>query len=143
PLNEAGSTMILLTRSAPSISVRNEVSNLLTQLAPTVPISSVATLAESLDERLGEQRMFVRVTMLCTALAILLAAVGVYALLAFAVAERTRELGIRIALGARAGQVSAMVLREGAWLAAIGVAIGLAGGFALARVIASRLYGVS
>jgi putative ABC transport system permease protein len=77
------------------------------------------------------------------ALAALLAVVGIYGVMAFAVSERRREIGVRLALGARAGSVLAAVLREGAILAAIGVGLGLAGAFAATRLLESALFGVS
>ncbi|HEU4628503.1 MAG TPA: ABC transporter permease [Gemmatimonadaceae bacterium] len=85
-------------------------------------------------------------TLLITAfglVAVALAAVGVYGVIAYGITRRTREIGIRMALGARSGDVLALVLREGVALALLGVAIGLAGAWALRRVIASLLYGIA
>lgn len=72
-----------------------------------------------------------------------IASIGIYGVVSFAVARRTREIGIRMALGARSAQVTGMVLRHGAALALIGIAIGLAGGMALAATAGSLIYGVS
>jgi putative ABC transport system permease protein len=76
------------------------------------------------------------------ALAVLLATVGIYGVLAYQVAQRTREIGIRMALGSEARAVFAMILREGAVLVVVGFAAGLAGTFAMRRAIAGELYGV-
>jgi predicted permease len=143
PLNEAGSTMILLVRAEQSAGIRKPITDTLTALGPAVPISSTATLAESLDDRLGEQRLFVRVTVLGTLIAVLLAVVGVYAVTAFSVAERRREFGIRLSLGAQQYQVTEMVLRESLWLAAFGVVSGLTAAAVFSRLIANRLFGIS
>ncbi len=74
--------------------------------------------------------------------AVLLAALGVYAVIAYGVTQRTREIGIRVALGAQQRDVVGLVLREGLWLAAIGIAIGLAGAWMLSRVLRTLMYGV-
>jgi len=73
----------------------------------------------------------------------LLAAIGVYGVLAYAVVERTREIGVRMALGARPGQVLALVLRRGLFYAAIGIALGLAGAAAGTRYVQAILYGIT
>jgi ABC-type antimicrobial peptide transport system permease subunit len=75
--------------------------------------------------------------------ALLLAAIGIYGLMAYSVAQRTQELGIRMALGAEAGHVRRMVVRQGMRLAAVGLVLGLVASMALARVVESFLFGVT
>src|SRR5205085_409064 len=74
--------------------------------------------------------------------ALVLASAGIYGVIAYVVAQRTREIGIRMALGARQGEVVALVVRQGSRLVLYGIAIGVAGALALTRVLASLLYGV-
>jgi len=76
-------------------------------------------------------------------LALLLGAVGLYGVMAYGTVQRTREFGVRLALGARTGQVLGLVARDAVRLAGMGVAVGLAGAFALTRLLESQLYGVT
>jgi ABC-type antimicrobial peptide transport system permease subunit len=77
------------------------------------------------------------------ALALLLAAVGIYGVMSFSVAQRSREIGIRMALGAEPGEVVGLVLRQGMTIVAIGIAVGLFAAFAVSRLAAKLLFGVS
>jgi ABC-type antimicrobial peptide transport system permease subunit len=75
-------------------------------------------------------------------IALLLAAVGIYGIMAYGVERRTNEIGIRMALGARAAAVLSMILREAFWMAALGISLGIAGALAITRLLASMLYGL-
>ncbi len=113
------------------------------RLDPRLPLYDVKTLATQIDESLTQERL---VAWLCTAfglLATLLAALGLYGVLAFSVAQRTREIGIRLALGAQAHDVFKLIIGQGMILVGIGVAIGVAVSLALVRFIASLLFGVT
>jgi putative ABC transport system permease protein len=107
------------------------------------PISRSEMAETVLSNSLGEPRLYTTLLGAFAALALALAAVGIYGVMAYSVAERTREIGIRMALGARAGDVLKMVVGQGMKLIAAGVAIGLVAAFGLTRLIASMLYGVS
>jgi putative ABC transport system permease protein len=111
-------------------------------LDPDVPVYQVQTLEQQVFRSFWRQRMQGQVLGIFAALAVLLAVVGIYGVISYAVAQRTRELGVRIAMGASRRQVLTLVLGQGARLALAGVAVGLLGAFALSRVIASLLYEV-
>jgi predicted permease len=113
------------------------------KLDPHLPLYEMKTLSAQIDESLVQERL---VTWLCTAfglLAALLTALGLYGVLAFSVAQRTREIGIRVALGAQARDVFKLIIGQGMLVVTIGVALGLAASLALTRLIASLLFGVT
>lgn len=107
------------------------------------PVRDVKTLDEILAASLAQQQFSMLLLASFASLALILAAVGIYSVLAYAVRQRQREIGIRIALGAQLGDVLKMVVAEGMRPALIGVALGLAGALALSRVLASLIFGVS
>jgi predicted permease len=109
---------------------------------PSLPMIDVKTQAEQVAEALAQEHMFARLTGFFGLLALLLVAIGIYGTLAYTVTRRTGEIGVRVALGARRGQVLWMVLRESALVIACGVAVGLPAALALTRYVASMLFGV-
>jgi predicted permease len=102
----------------------------------------VKTQVEQIDESLFQERLFARLTGFFSTLAALLACVGIYGVMAFAVTRRTREIGIRVALGASRGEIVGMVLRESLTLVGIGTVIGIALALGASRLISSLLYGL-
>ncbi len=98
---------------------------------------------EVLDRVTAQRRIGMILLTAFAALALLLAALGIYGVLSFFVVQHTREIGIRMALGAQRGNVLRLVVGQGMLLTFVGIAVGLAGAFALTRVMASLLYGVS
>ena len=108
-----------------------------------LPISSVFTMDRIVVRSLWQPRLFSWIFAVFGAVALVLAVVGVYGVVAYSVAQRTREIGIRMALGAERGRIRAMVLRQGMCATAIGIGIGLAGAVAVTRVMGALLYGMS
>ncbi len=109
----------------------------------TLPVFGMTTMAATVDDSLAVERMLAVLSTLFGALATTLAAVGLYGLMSYSVARRTREIGIRIALGAGRPDVLGLVLRDVAILTAIGIAVGLPGAYAIGRAAQSQLFGLS
>jgi len=133
---------ILVRASGSPAHVSRSVQAAMAELAPSVPLLAEEMTAR-VDRTLAQQRLFARVVGALTALAVVLAGVGLYGLVGFGVMERLREFGIRIALGAKAEEVLNLVVRQAAILTAIGGFVGIAGAIALSRLISSRLFGVT
>jgi len=108
-----------------------------------VPAFLIRSMKTSLDEQVSTPRLPMALTVAFAALAALLAALGLFGVIGYWVSQRTQELGIRAALGARAGALRGLVLRQGAALALAGLALGLAGSLAAMRLLHSLLFGMS
>ena len=138
------SSMSLVIRS--SVDPRNLVSavrNEVQTLDRRVPISAVKTMSDHLTYALWAPNMAATFSLAFAVLAVLLSAVGLYSVMAYVVSQRTREVGIRMALGANRGHVLKMITKQGMWLAGLGVVIGLLLALGLVRVLSSVLIGVS
>jgi predicted permease len=112
-------------------------------LDPHLPVYGVQTLAQYRSDRMGELRLGSGLLAIFGGLALLLATVGVYAVMAFSVGQRTREVGVRVALGALRHQVVRLFLGEGMRLAAVGIVIGLSLSAAVAKALSSAFYGIT
>jgi predicted permease len=107
------------------------------------PVSKVRTMTEVLESSIGPQRLTVLILSFFAVVAVVLAAVGIYGVISYSVTQRTQELGVRLALGAKRGDLLRLVLRQGLGLAVVGVAIGMSGAFILTRVLSRLLFQVS
>jgi putative ABC transport system permease protein len=139
---EPTSTLIIRSDSDTAglvAAVRREV----TAANRNVPVAQVLTMPERIGEVTSRTRFLGYVLGTFAGVAVLLAAIGVYGVMACAVSARTREMGIRMALGAQARQVFILVMKEGALLITLGLTAGLGAAFAVTRVLTSQLYGVS
>ena len=110
---------------------------------PDVPVYGVTRMSDVVNGTLGNRRFQMTLLGIFAAVALLLGAVGIYGVMSYTVAQRTREVGVRLALGSSAGGVLRLVLAQGTKLAVIGIAIGGIGAFAARRVLASLMYETS
>lgn len=137
-------TMRVVVRAAaePALLAR-QVRSELTQMDSQVPLSQVRTMSSALDATVAEPRMRATLLGLFAALALALAAIGVYGVVAYLVGQRTQEIGVRRALGAKAADVIGMLMREAMRPVVLGMPAGVAGAFAMTRALAAMLHGVS
>ena len=119
--------------------VRNEIH----QVDPDQPISNVRTMDDVLGEETSTRELGMTLLTIFAGLALLLATLGIYGVLAYFVVQHTQEIGVRMALGAQRGNILALVLKKGMVLTLLGVGIGLVAAFALTRLMSSLLYGIS
>ena len=113
------------------------------RIDPQMPLFNIATLNQRVSASVAQPRFYVIVLTLFAGLALALAAVGIYGVLTSQVAQSTREIGIRMAIGAGPGSIRRAVLGHGAMLTLVGVGVGLAGAWGLSRFLASLLFGVT
>ncbi len=142
PINGNRGVAFYVRAAMGSQSVYGVVRGAVKSLDPALPVYEMKTLGDQLDQTLLTERLIALLSAGFGLLATLLAAVGLYGVMAFVVARRTKELGVRIALGARPAQVLWLVMREVLMLLGVGLAIGVPAAIGLGRYVASQLYGV-
>jgi putative ABC transport system permease protein len=144
PLANAPVTMNVVLRTAREpAAIAREVERVVRGADPAVPIVRLREMDAVFAESIRRPRLMAQLGSAFAGLALLLAALGTYGVLSYLVAERRRDIGIRLALGAERRDVLAQVMKQGLLLAGIGIAIGLAGAFALNRLLAALLFGVA
>ena len=135
-------TIHVRTLSDPA-SVAGPVRQMLNQIDDKLPIFGVTTLSDQLHENLNQERLIAQLVSFFGALALILASIGLYGVMAQGVVRRTSEIGIRMALGARGGNIAWMILRETLYLVLAGLIVGVPAALAGARAISSQLFGLS
>jgi ABC-type antimicrobial peptide transport system permease subunit len=135
-----GSAAFYVATAIPVDQVLPALRKVVAELDPNLPMEDVKTLESQVQENIGLDRMISTLAGAFAGLATLLAAVGLYGVLAFTVARRTREIGIRLAIGADSNKIRNMVLREVAWMVGIGVVLGLPAALVLTKYAESLLY---
>jgi putative ABC transport system permease protein len=134
-----GMTLAIRTSVEPT-QLANAVRAQVQTLAPTLPLYAVSTMQQVLDEATTQRRANLLLLGLFAGLALLLAVIGMYGVISYSVGQRTREFGLRLALGAHPREVLALVLREGLVVTLLGITVGLAASWPLARFLATQLY---
>jgi putative ABC transport system permease protein len=145
PFRQGGwsSSAIVVRAQGDPARITNTVLGALKQADPLLPAYRVMSMDASIARSYWQQALYGKLFGVFAAIAVVLAAVGVYGVISYAVSQRTQEIGVRVALGAQRGDVVRLVVGHGALLGGIGVAIGLVGGLGLTRFLRTLLYGVS
>jgi putative ABC transport system permease protein len=135
--------MTFLVRTAGDpLAIGNPVRQIISRLDPAQPIAEVRTMDDILANTFARQRFSTILLISFSLAALVLAAVGIYGVLAYSVSERTREIGVRVALGAEPGRIVSLVIRMGAAVAGAGLLVGLAGALAVSSVLKTLLFGI-
>lgn len=135
-------TMLVRTTGEP-LGLASGVREQVRAIDKDVPVTHIQTMDQVFSASVAQQRFSMLVVGLFAGLALILATVGIYGVMAYSVTQRSHEIGVRMALGARTSQVLKLILKDGMALALLGVAIGLAGAFALTRLMTTLLFGVT
>ena len=134
--------VFLKTKSSP-LSLTKSLREQVQAVDPNLPLFGERTMEDVVSDSLAQRRFAMEVVGLFGVLALLLASIGIYGVMAYSVSQRTREIGIRVALGASKGVILRWVLRQGVLLILVGVATGLLGAFALTRLLRTLLFGIA
>ena len=145
PITQGGirtSTLAIRTTGDP-LAIAGAVRQTVASIAPELPLYSVKTMEDRIGESLTDRRTPMMLAAMFAVVALFLAAMGLYGVLAYQVAQRRKEIGIRMALGSEPRDIFTLLLQEGITLLILGLVVGLAGAFAIRRAMESQLYGIS
>ena len=142
PRLAAGSGYLVLKTTADPVSLINSVRREVAQLDASLPLSKIRTMDEVISAANSRPRFLTMLLSLFAVVALMLAAVGLYGVISYTVAQRTHEFGIRMALGAGQGEVLGLVMKRGLTLALAGITLGAAGAFALAVLLRGLVFGI-
>jgi predicted permease len=141
-ISRLGTTLVVKADGSP-LRLAGGIRGAIREVSPGQALFRAATMSQVIDESLASPRLYLWLTGLFALMGTLLAAAGIYGVIAYLVTLRTREFGIRMALGADTGRILSLVMGRGAWLTALGLATGLGGAAGLTRVLRSLLYEVA
>ena len=142
-LKELAANSIVVRTSVRPMSLATSVRNAIWAVDKDQPVANIDTMDHIVSEAIARQRFSMLLLGIFAGLALVLAAVGIYGVMSYSVAQRRHEIGIRIALGAQRADVLRMTMKQGLKLVGLGLLIGLASAFVLTRVMASLLFGIS
>jgi putative ABC transport system permease protein len=140
--NYRSAMFYVLRTSGNPTSVASAVRSAVAEIDPSKPVGNLQTVEQNLRDQVSGRRVYMLLLSVFGAIAAVLAAVGIYGVMAYAVTQRTREIGIRMALGATSSSVMTLVVKQALILVFIGLILGIGGAFGLTRFIANELYGV-
>jgi putative ABC transport system permease protein len=140
---ETTGMMLAMRASLPPTSLTTAVTGAIHRIDADEPVARVETMEQVMDESISQNRLNMILLSSFAGLALLLASIGIYGVQAYAVRQRTREFGIRVAMGARPAEVFRLILAQGLRLTVVGLVVGLAASFGLTRLVATQLYGLS
>ncbi|HEY6216219.1 MAG TPA: FtsX-like permease family protein, partial [Pyrinomonadaceae bacterium] len=143
PTRNTGRTNLVIRTQVDPLSIVGAVRNEVKALDPDQPIAAVKKMSDWVDSSVAEPRYRTTLLGMFAALAMILAATGIYGVMSYSVAQRTHEIGVHMALGARQRDVLKLMVQQGMLLTIVGVVLGLLGAFALTRVMASLLFEVT